>query len=445
MRHVAVDFGAGSGRVIVGEVLPERTKLEEVHRFPNRQVRMGDRLYWDFLYLFEEMKTGLRKAFRQYPDIVSIGVDTWGVDFGLIDRQGRLLGNPVCYRDSRTSGILEKVYQVISREELYAQTGIQLMEINTAFQLYSMVLSGDPMLQAADKLLFMPDLFNYFLTGRAVNEYTIATTSQLYGKDGWADEVFTRLGIPRNIMQEVVPAGTVIGELTEEVAAEIGGKGVKVIAVGSHDTASALASIEAEGDGWAFISSGTWSLMGVQTTEPIFTEKALQCDFTNEGAVGGKIQFLRNITGLWLLQNLMKEWEAEGNKPSYADLLREAGESRYDIIIDVDAPCFSHPANMGQAIRQYCTERGWTPPATQGEFARCIMRSLAHKYHEVKRLLEQCTGKCIHTLHIVGGGVQNYLLNRLTEMFTGAYIQCGAVEATAIGNIKVQAAVMKNN
>ncbi len=441
MRYIAADFGAGSGRVIVGTVLSEGDiQLDEVHRFPNRQIRLGGTVYWDFLALFEELKTGLKKAFARYDGIVSIGVDTWGVDFGLIDRNGHLAANPVCYRDSRTAGILEKVFQVIPREELYALTGNQFMEINTAFQLYSMVLANDPVLKIADKLLFTPDLFNYFLTGIAVNEYTIASTSQLFhhATGGWADSLFQRLNIPRHLMQPIVPSGTVIGELSPEVVAEVGGAGVKVVAVGSHDTASALASIEAEGDNWAFISSGTWSLMGIEVDTPILTPEAMHCDFTNEGTVNGKIRFLRNITGLWLLQNLMKEWEATGEKCSYDELIAEAERSRLDSVVDVDAPCFNKPDNMGEAICKYCTEKGMEAPRTKGEFMRCVVRSLATKYAEVKRMLEKCSGRKIETIYIVGGGSQNQLLNRLTEELTGTQVVCKAVEATAIGNIKVQ-------
>ena len=441
MRYIAADFGAGSGRVIVGTILADGgIQLDELHRFPNRQIRLGDTLYWDFPALFEELKTGLKKAFTKYDDIVSIGVDTWGVDFGLIDRKGRLVSNPVCYRDRRTSGILEKAFGKIPKEEFYALTGNQFMEINTAFQLYSMVLGEDPALEIADKLLFTPDLFNYFLTGKAVNEYTISSTSQLYhhGGGGWATEVFQRLGLPQRLMQRIVSSGTLIGELLPDIAAETGGAGVKVVAVGSHDTASALASIEAEGDDWAFISSGTWSLMGIETDRPILTPEAMACDFTNEGTVNGRIRFLRNITGLWLLQNLMKEWEAQGEACSYADLIAEAGACELDTVVDVDAPCFNHPEQMGKAIQDHCREKGLKAPETKGEYMRCVALSLATKYAEVKTMLEKCSGRRIETIYVDGGGSQNQMLKRLTEELTGAKVICKSVEATAIGNIKVQ-------
>lgn len=439
-RYIAADFGAGSGRVIVGTVSANDLQLDEIHRFPNRQIRLGDTLYWDFPALFEELKTGLRKAFSKYDGIVSIGVDTWGVDFGLIDRNGHLVSNPVCYRDARTSGILEKVFKIIPKDELYALTGNQFMEINTAFQLYSMVLNDDPALKIADKLLFTPDLFNYFLTGKAFNEYTISSTSQLFhhSQHGWAYEVLERLGIPSHLMQTIISSGSTIGELAPEVVAETGGAGVQVVAVGSHDTASALASIQAEGDNWAFISSGTWSLMGIEVEKPILTREAMECDFTNEGTVNGRIRFLRNITGLWLLQNLMKEWETAGEKCSYSELIAEAEQSNLASVVDVDAACFNKPENMGQAICHYCSEKGMDIPRTKGEFMRCVCLSLANKYAEIKQLLEKCSGRKIDTIYIVGGGSQNQLLNQLTEKLTGAKVVCKAVEATAIGNIKVQ-------
>lgn len=443
-RYIAADFGAGSGRVIVGTVVGEKVELDEVHRFTNRQVYLGGTLYWDFPALFEELKTGLKKAFAKYDGIVSIGVDTWGVDFGLLDNRGRLLSNPVCYRDGRTGGILEKVFKVISEAELYRLTGNQFMEINTAFQLYSMVCDDDPLLKVADKLLFTPDLFNYFLTGVAVNECTVSTTSQLYrhATGGWAEEVFCKLGIPLHLMQKIVPSGTVIGGLLPELAAETGGKDVQVVAVGAHDTASALASIQAQGDNWAFISSGTWSLMGIETEQPILTQEAMECNFTNEGTVNGRIRFLRNITGLWLLQNVVRELELKGEKCGYDEMIAEAGQSALQSVVDVDAPCFNKPESMCEAIAEYCRERDMQQPRTKGEFMRCIVLSLATKYRDVKYMLEKCSGKKIDTIYIVGGGSQNRLLNSMTEELTGARVVAGAVEATAIGNIMCQKAVM---
>lgn len=441
MRYIAADFGAGSGRVIVGTVRDGKIELEEIHRFFNRQISLGGCVCWDFLSLFEELKIGIRKAFAKYDGIVSIGVDTWGVDFGLIDHKGHLVSNPVCYRDARTVGMLEKVFKIISPEKLYGLTGNQFMEINTAFQLYSMVSGQDPALNVADKLLFMPDLFNYFLSGVAVNEYTISTTSQLYNHTTatWATEVFSDLGIPCRLMQNIVPSGTVLGDLLPEIMSETGGNRVKIVAIGSHDTASALASIQAVGEDWAFISSGTWSLMGIEVEKPILTTRAMECDFTNEGTVSGRIRFLRNITGLWLLQNLMKEWEAEGEICRYAELIAEAGCSDFDSVINVDDPCFNRPLHMGSAISGYCERTGQRIPYTKGEFMRCVVLSLATKYAEVKRMLEECSGRKINRIYVVGGGSRNTLLNRLTEELTGAKVVVGEAEATAFGNIRMQA------
>ena len=442
MKYIAADFGAGSGRVIVGEQTPTGITLDEVHRFPNRQITLGGTVYWDFLSLFEELKTGLKKAFSKYDDIVSIGVDTWGVDFGLIDCNGALLSNPVCYRDGRTAGMLDKAFQSIPKAEFFALTGNQFMEINTAFQLLAMKEREDVALEVAEKLLFMPDLFNYYLCGVAANEYTIASTSQLLNPSTreWADEVFHRLGLPKRIMQKIVPAGKALGELLPDVAEEVGAPaGVKVVTVGSHDTASAIASISPEHpDNWAFISSGTWSLMGIDTPSPIVTPEALAADFTNEGITNGHISFLRNITGLWLLQNVEQEWKAAGETYTYASLIADAEKSKIESIVDVDAPCFSKPRSMSVAICDYCQSHGMAVPQTKGDFMRIICQSLASKYADVKTKLEQCCGKKVDTIYVVGGGSKNALLNRLTAEMTGCRVVPCEKEATAIGNIMVQ-------
>lgn len=449
MKYIAADFGAGSGRVIVGESTPSGIALTEVHRFPNRQITFGGTVHWDFLALFEELKTGLKKAFSKYDDIVSIGIDTWGVDFGLIDRNGSLLANPVCYRDARTAGMLDKAFQSIPKEEFFALTGNQFMEINTLFQLLAMKERGDVALEVADKLLFMPDLFNYYLCGVAANEYTIATTSQMLNPSTqeWDAEVFSRLGLPIGIMQRIAPAGTILGELLPDVAEEVGAPaGIKVVTVGSHDTASAIASISPEvSDGWAFISSGTWSLMGIDTPSPIVTPDALAADFTNEGITNGHISFLRNITGLWLLQNLEQEWKAAGEDYTYTSLIADAEKSTVDSIVDVDAPCFSKPRSMSVAIRDYCKNGGMQVPETKGDFMRVVCMSLAAKYADVKTKLEQCSGQTIDTIYVVGGGSQNVLLNRLTGEKTGCRVVPCEKEATAIGNIMVQMSIQNNS
>ncbi|MBO5871430.1 MAG: rhamnulokinase, partial [Bacteroidaceae bacterium] len=309
--YLAADFGGGSGRVIAGWLEDGQLKMEEVHRFGNRQVRLGNHVYWDFPALFEDMKAGLKKAAAKGYKVESIGVDTWGVDFGLIDRDGQLIGNPVCYRDARTAGMVEEMFKTLNPTEHYATTGIQVMEINTLPQLLS--IKGTAQLESAQHLLFMPDLFSYFLTGNATNEYCIASTSDLLDakKREWSLETIKALGLPEHIFGKIVMPGTVRGTLRADIAEETGLGEVKVVAVGSHDTASAVAAVPAvEGDGtMAFLSSGTWSLLGVELPEPILTEEARKAEFTNEGGVGGRIRFLQNITGLWILQRLMAEWK----------------------------------------------------------------------------------------------------------------------------------------
>ena len=438
-RYIAADFGAGSGRVIVGTPSAEGIQLEEIHRFENNQKMIDGHLRWDFNALFNELKTGLKKAFAKYGDeIESIGIDTWGVDYGLLDKDGKLISTPVCYRDDRTKGMLELAFQKLPKEEFFQHAANQFMEINTAFQLLSSVSE----LESADKLLFMPDLFNYFLTGKCCNEFTISSTSQLLNSltHQWDDVIFDRLGLPKRLMQEIVYPGTVIGRLTDELAEELGGN-ANVVAVGSHDTASAVASISDASEDWAFISSGTWSLMGTPTKEPIISQEAFDAAFTNEGMTDGRIRFLKNITGLWLIQQLVKEWEQDGYKCDYSELVKEAEQSTLSSYFDVDDAVFMNPEKMSEAITSYLKERNEIVPVTKGDFMRCICISLAKKYAEVKTQMERCTNKKINKIYIVGGGSRNQLLNRLTAEFTGCEVVKGEVEATAMGNILVQLGV----
>ena len=440
-RYIAADFGAGSGRVIVGTWLAatNEIQLEEIHRFENNQKMIDGHLRWDFYALFNELKTGLKKAFAKYGnEIESIGIDTWGVDYGLLDKDGKLISTPVCYRDDRTKGMLELAFQKLPKEEFFQRAANQFMEINTAFQLLSSVSE----LQQAEKLLFMPDLFNYFLTGKCCNEFTISSTSQLLNSltHQWDDVIFDRLGLPKRLMQNIVYPGTVIGRLTDELAEEVGGN-ANVVAVGSHDTASAVASISDASDNWAFISSGTWSLMGTPTEEPIISQEAFDAAFTNEGMTDGRIRFLKNITGLWLIQQLVKEWEQEGYKCDYSELVKEAEQSTISSYFNVDDARFMNPEKMSEAIVSYLEERNENVPVTKGDFMRCICISLAKKYAEVKTQMERCTNKKINKIYIVGGGSRNQLLNKLTAEFTGCEVIKGEVEATAMGNILVQVSV----
>ena len=446
-RYLAADFGAGSGRVIVGTPSTEGIQLEEIHRFENNQKMIDGHLRWDFYALFNELKTGLKKAFAKYGDeIESIGIDTWGVDYGLLDKDGKLISTPVCYRDDRTKGMLELAFQKLPKEEFFQRAANQFMEINTAFQLLSATVEtshcGVSELQYAEKLLFMPDLFNYFLTGKCCNEFTISSTSQLLNSltHQWDDVIFDRLGLPKRLMQEIVYPGTVIGRLTDELAEEVGGN-ANVIAVGSHDTASAVASISDASEDWAFISSGTWSLMGTPTKEPIISQEAFDAAFTNEGMTDGRIRFLKNITGLWLIQQLVKEWEKEGYKCDYSELVKAAEQSTLSSYFDVDDASFMNPEKMSEAIVAYLKERNEDIPVTKGDFMRCICISLAKKYAEVKAQMERCTNKKINKIYIVGGGSRNQLLNRLTAEFTGCEVIKGEVEATAMGNVLVQLGV----
>ena len=439
--YLAADFGGGSGRVIAGWLDGGRLELEEIYRFPNRQIRLGERLHWDFPALFEELKNGLKMAARKGYDVQGIGIDTWGVDFGLIDRCGNLVGNPVCYRDQRTDGMPDKVFSQIDRQRHYEVTGIQVMAINTLFQLFAMKQADDPQLEIAERLLFMPDLFGYFLTGNPDNEYCIASTSELVDARtrGWSFETIRELGLPEKLFGRIIRPGTLRGTLKKDIAEETGLGEVKVFAVGSHDTASAVAAVPSAERPVAFLSSGTWSLLGAEVDEPILTEKARKADFTNEGGVGGRIRFLQNITGLWILQRLMAEWKERGEEQQYDTLIPQAAEARIATVIPVDAPEFMNPSNMEEAIAGYCRRHGLDVPQDKAEITRCVLQSLAAKYRQAVEGMNESLGEPIRQLNIIGGGSQNGLLNQLTADALGVPVHAGPVEATAIGNILTQA------
>lgn len=447
MTYLAIDFGGGSGRVIAGTITDEKggkkLTMQLVHRFQNRQVRLGNHVYWDFPALFEDMKTGLKKAAQLGLKVSGIAIDTWGVDFGFIDRDGNLVGNPVCYRDARTNGMAERFFADVDRTAHYAVNGTQVMEINTLFQLLSLKLADSPQLQIADKLLFTPDLFSYFLTGEANTEYTIASTSEMLDarKRDWDWELIDSLGLPRHLFCPIVMPGTVRGRLRKDIAEETGLGEVDVIAVGSHDTASAVAAVPATDDEQpvAFISSGTWSLLGVEINEPILTEEARRAEFTNEGGIGGKITFLQNITGLWFIQRLMAEWKEEGDEQQYDILLPAAEKAVINTVIPVDDAAFQNPPSMQQAIIDYCNAHNLTAPTSKAETTRIVLQSLAAKYAEATSALNAMLPSPIKKLHIIGGGSQNKLLNRLTEEALGVPVEAGPVEATGIGNILTQA------
>jgi rhamnulokinase len=458
MNYLAFDLGAESGRAILGQVENGRISLRELHRFPNRMVPLHGHLYWDILHLFAEIQHALALAGREKIALAGIGVDTWGVDFGLLDRDGALLANPVAYRDHRTDGMMEKVFAKMPREEIYRLTGIQFMPINTLYQLYSLVASNSPLLQIATRLLFIPDLINFMLTGRQVSEFTFATTSQLFNPNTrtWADSLFAQLDLPRHLMADIIEPGTSIGKLRPELAnaSELGA--VPVIAVACHDTGSAVAAVPAPTaesaiqpppsalgppqSNWAYLSSGTWSLMGVEARAPVINDRSLEMNFTNEGGVAGTIRLLKNIMGLWLLQECRRQWRREGKDFEYAQLmpLAEAAPP-FRSFVNPDDPAFLHPENMPPAIAEFCRRTGQPIPQTEGEFVRCILESLALQYRRVKEMLETLQEKKIEALHVVGGGSQNALLNQLTADSISAPVLAGPVEATALGNVAVQA------
>jgi rhamnulokinase len=442
---IAVDLGAESGRVLAGKLSEGRFELEEIHRFPNGPVRIGDHIYWDVLRLWTEVKNGLALAVQKYgSQVASIGVDTWGVDYALLDSNDELVGNPYHYRDRRTEGMFEVAFQKVPRDEIYRRTGIQFMRLNTLYQLLSMVVQKSPQLKIAKTFLMMPDLFHFWLSGEKVNEFTEATTTQFYdpSKGDWAKSMLRKLGIPTRILNcPIVPAGTVLGELRQHVADEVRATHqIKVVAPASHDTASAVAATPLSDENAVYISSGTWSLVGMEIREPIITDKSLAFNFTNEGGVYGTFRFLRNVTGMWLIAECRRIWAREGNEFTYDQLTQMAAEAQpFKCFVDPDDPRFLAPENMLDAIRSFCRDTNQPEPETVGEFVRCCLEGLALKYRWVIGRLEELTGKTVSTIHIVGGGSQNWLLNQFTADATGKLVQAGPVEATATGNALVQA------
>lgn len=439
-RVLAFDFGASSGRAIIGCFDGEKITLEEIHRFTNDPVEVRGTIYWDILRLFYEVKQGLVKA-KSAGGFDSVGVDTWGVDFGLIDEFGCLLENPVHYRDRRTNGILDEAFRLIPREELYAITGIQFMELNTVFQLLALKKYRPHILERADKLLFMPDLFTYMLTGKKLTEYSIATTSQMVDLKtrGWSTAVLEKLGIPARLLNEIVPSGTVAAPLSDDLCEECGVEPVPVISVCGHDTQSALTAVPSAKKDFAFISSGTWSLFGTELDEPIVNEKSIQMNVTNEGGYGYSVGFLKNITGLWLIQESRRHFNRHGNDYTYADLERLALEAPpFQSFINPDDPVFLPHGNIPERVREFCAKTGQTVPRSAGEIVRCIYESLAMKYRLTFEKLMDCTGKDYDCIHVIGGGTKDTLLCRMTAGSCGRKVLAGPIEATVLGNIAVQ-------
>lgn len=444
LKMLAIDLGASSGRGMVGKYDGNKITLEEIHRFPNGPVNLNGSLYWDILRTFGEIKNALHNcAMSDNKDIKSMAIDTWGVDYGLLDKNGKLLENPYCYRDERTTkGIMEELYKVIPKDELYKITGTQFMNFNTINQLYSLVKERPEALQNAKDLLFIPDLLKYFLTGIKQTEYTIASTSQMLdaAKRDWSDEVINKLGIPREILGNIVAPGTVCGKLLPQISEEIGGINPTVINTASHDTAAAVVAVPAKDDDFVYISSGTWSLMGKELAEPCTNELSFKYDITNEGGAERKIRFLKNIMGLWIEQESRRQWQRQGEDVSFNELSDAAVASQpLKCLINPDDLVFQTPGNMPRRIQEYCEKTGQYVPQTKGEIVRCIFDSLALCYRHTIEMMDEVTGKKTPFINIVGGGTKEEPLCKFTADACARPVYTGPVEATALGNIAIQA------
>lgn len=439
-RVLAFDFGASSGRAIIGCFDGEKITLEEVHRFSNDPVSVGGTVYWDVLRLFHEIKQGIIKA-RMAGGFDSIGIDTWGVDFGLIDSEGKLMENPIHYRDARTVGLVDEAFKTLPREKIYGITGIQFMELNTLFQLISLKKNRPWMLERADKMLFMPDLFAYMLTGKMCAEYSIASTSQIIDLQtkSWSKELLDAFGIKEDIFAPLVKPGTVLGNLTPEICEECGVDPVPVISVCGHDTQSAITSVPCEDGNFAFLSSGTWSLFGTELEKPIVNETSLNINITNEGGFDDTVGFLKNIIGLWLIQESRRQWQRQGEDYSYADLEKLAlAAEPFRCFIDPDAPEFVPHGNIPKRVQEFCEKTGQYVPQTVGEIMRCIYESLVMKYKLTFEKLCECTQRDYPVIHVIGGGTKDTLLCRLTANSCDRTVKAGPIEATVMGNVAVQ-------
>ncbi len=439
-RVLAFDFGASSGRAIVGVFDGEKIELREVHRFSNDPVKINGTFYWDVQRLFFEIKQGILKA-KEDGGFDSIGIDTWGVDFGLLRKDGTLVENPVHYRDARNDGMVEFAKKYMSQEEMYDITGIQFMDFNTIFQLLSLKENRPYILEEADKLLFMPDLLSYMLSGVKSTEYSIATTSQMVDLKtrNWSDKILDTFGIKKDLLTDIVPTGAVIGQLSDDICEELGVPKADVISVASHDTQSAITAAPCEYEDFAFISCGTWSLFGTEVKEPIINDASKKLNVTNEGGYDYTIAFLKNICGLWLIQESRRQWIREGKEYSYAELEKMALECEpFKCFIDPDAPEFAPMGNIPERVRKYCEKTGQYVPQTVGEIMRCIYESLALKYRLTFDGIKDCTEKDYDRIHVMGGGTKDKLLLQMTAQSCNVNVYGGPIEATALGNIAVQ-------
>jgi len=445
--YLAVDMGASSGRVVAGLFDGERIALEEVHRFSNGGIAANGRLYWDALALWDHLQNGLRQAATMYPGrVASVGVDTWGVDYALLGPGHELLGNPRHYRDARTQGQLESALQIVSREEIFADTGLQFMELNTLYQLLAMKQENPALLDLAESFLMMPDLFHWLLTGNKANEFTNASTTQFCNATTrqWSTDLLERFEIPTRMLGDIVHPGTDLGALRAAVADATGLRDVRVVLPGTHDTASAVMAVPAASQpgavpDWCYISSGTWSLMGAETSAPVINDRCRELNFTNEGGVGGTTRLLKNIAGLWLIQECQRSWEQSGQSRTWQQLvdLADSAEPLASLVAP-DRAEFVAPRDMPTALREACAETGEKVPESDAAVVRCALESLALRYRMVLGWTEQLVGGPLETVHIVGGGTQNQLLCQMTADACQRRVLAGPVEATAIGNLMVQ-------
>lgn len=446
----AVDLGATSGRTIIGSLSDGKFDLEELTRFDNNLIETGGHFYWDIYALYYEIIKGLKLVAQRNIPIQSIGIDTWGCDFVYVGKDGAILRNPMAYRDPHTFGMMEKYFdEKVSKEKVYEKTGIQFMNFNSLFQIYAMRKAGNVALENADKVLFIPDALSYMLTGKAICEYTVASTSQILNpmtKD-LDEELVESLGLKRSQFGEMTSPATIIGTLTKEVQKMTGLTAIPVIAVAGHDTASAVAAVPAKNGEFAYLSSGTWSLMGIETKEAIINDRSFDLNFTNEGGIDGTTRFLKNICGMWIYERCRKEWKdaAAANNTdmealSHSALIAEAmKQPAFQSIINPDDAVFANPSSMVDAIQGYCEKTSQYVPKTYGEICRCIFESLALRYRQIFTWLKEFANFDIHVLHIIGGGSLNAYLNQFTANSCGVTVLAGPQEGTAIGNIMLQA------
>ncbi|MBZ4665860.1 MAG: Carbohydrate kinase [Mahella sp.] len=443
LKLLAFDFGASNGRGILGKFNGRELQMEEVHRFSNDPVQIPDGLHWDILRLFHEIKQGLLKcATRGNSDLAGVGIDTWGVDFGLLDKSDELLSNPYHYRDKRTYGMIEEACKRIDKISLFSKTGSQFQPFNTIYQLFSMVLNDSPVLEIAQTMLLLPDLFDFLLCGEKGAEFTIASTTQLYNplQNDWAWDVIDTMDIPRHIFMPITPAASIRGKIMPAIAEELFITQVPVIAIASHDTASAVAAVPYKNQNAAFLSSGTWSLIGIETERPIMNPKALEYNLTNEGCIGGTFRFLKNIAGLWIIQECKRFWDKEGAVESYDQLTQRAQRAQAFLsFIDPDDEIFYSPGNMPEKVQLFCSRTGQRIPQDKGEIIRCVLESLALKYCSAIEEIEETSERNIDIINIVGGGTRDKMLCQFTADATHLPVIAGPAEATAIGNLMAQA------